>query len=102
MTHPNAKQAWAAILVGVLAYNLSAEDGDLLSEQVDRWLELHPVATRLVIGVLAVHLANVVAPRYDIVALGFVGVRKLWCRIRFVQLRGARRSRHVAGCAPST
>ena len=71
-----AKHAWAAIGLGVLAYNASAEDGDLLSEQVDQWLITHPVLTRAVITLLAIHLANAVAPKYDVISLAFIAVRR--------------------------
>lgn len=77
----NAKQAWAVIAAWVLVYNgIIARDGDLLSEQVDRWLSESPRTrwtARLTILALAAHLANAVSPRLDIISLAFTTFRKI-------------------------
>jgi hypothetical protein len=62
----------------VLGHNITAEDGDTLSEWVDGWLEKHPLLTRAVISVVALHLANALPPRYDLVHLAFVRARCLY------------------------
>ena len=85
----NAKQAWALLATGVLSYEFYCKDGELLSECVDRWLLSRPILTRAVIAALALHLANAVPVRYDIVSLGFLGMR-----------RAKRRWRHPAACWP--
>jgi hypothetical protein len=72
----NAKQAWAALTAGVLAYEILCKDGELLSEGVDEWLKTRPVVTRAVIAALALHLGNALPQRYDIVSLGFLAMRK--------------------------
>lgn len=72
----NAKHAWAAIGIGVLAYNATAKDGELLSEQCDRWLVVHPVATRVIVTMVALHLINAVPSKYDAIHAGFTGIRK--------------------------
>jgi hypothetical protein len=60
-----AKRAWACIGLGVLAYEMAAPPGELLSEGVDGSLSGHPILTRAAIGYLALHLANVIPERYD-------------------------------------
>lgn len=71
-----AKKVWVAIGAGVLAHNLTADDGDTLSEAVDEWLVSRPVLTRAVIALLALHLANAVRAHYDPVHLAFTVARK--------------------------
>lgn len=77
----NAKKAWAVIAAWVIIYNgFIARDGDLLSEQVDTWLNDSPRtrwATRLTILALAAHLANAVSPKLDIISIAFTTVRKV-------------------------
>lgn len=77
----NAKQAWAVIAAWVIIYNgFIARDGDLLSEQVDKWLSDSPRTkwtARLSIVALAAHLANAVSPEMDIISLGFTTFRKI-------------------------
>jgi hypothetical protein len=90
---PRAKHVWVLITAIVLLYNSTAEDGDLLSEQVDRWLVERPLLTRAVIAVFAAHLSNLMTPRYDIVSLGFVVVRKARWRGRNVRSKTAIPSR---------
>lgn len=70
-----APKVWLAIAAIVVAHNVSAADGDTLSEQVDQWIVSHPWLTRGVIAVLALHLANAVSNRADPVHWVFVGVR---------------------------
>ena len=61
----SAERAWVALGVGVLAYELMAEDGELLSHQVDRWLEAHPVLTSAAVTITAAHLLNILPQRLD-------------------------------------
>jgi hypothetical protein len=72
----NAKQAWATLGAGILVYELLCDEGELLSEQCDRWLISHPVTTRVAVVSLALHLINALPPKYDIISLGFLGIRK--------------------------
>jgi hypothetical protein len=64
MMTPAAK-AWLWLAGGVIAYELAAQPGQLLSEQVDRWLVTHPILTRAVIVLVAGHLGNVWPQRCD-------------------------------------
>lgn len=102
LKRPCAKQVWAAIFVSVLIYNSTAEDGDLLSEQVDRWLETHPILTRATIAVLAAHLANLVSPQYDVISFGFMAVRKVGWRQRSARWTVAKGAIAGGACATST
>lgn len=54
----NAKQAWGLLAAGVVIYEVTCDDGELLSEQADRWLVSNPILTRAVIAAVALHLAN--------------------------------------------
>lgn len=60
-----AERAWFALGIGVLAYELMAREGELLSHQVDRWLESHPVLTTAAITVTAAHLLNLLPTKAD-------------------------------------
>lgn len=60
-----AERAWVALGIGVLGYELLAHDGELLSHQVDRWLESHPIITSALVSVTAAHLLNLIPQRFD-------------------------------------
>jgi hypothetical protein len=61
----SAERAWFALAIGVFAYELFAKEGELLSHQVDRWLESHPVITSAVVTMTAAHLLNILPQRAD-------------------------------------
>ena len=65
MSELTAGKAWAGLAVGVLAYEVLAPDGELMSEGVDRALERHPLITTLAIGATALHLLNILPERID-------------------------------------
>jgi hypothetical protein len=56
--------AWVAILLGVLVYELVADD--LLSESSERAVNRFPILGRLAIGAVAGHLACVIPPAVDV------------------------------------
>lgn len=58
-------RAWIILGVGVVAYEVSAAEGELMSEAADRWLEHHPWLVRAAVFLLAAHIANALDPRYD-------------------------------------
>jgi type II secretory pathway component PulF len=60
-----SERAWVALGVGVIAYELLARDGELLSHQVDRWLDRHPIITTAAIAVTSAHLLNFLPQRLD-------------------------------------
>ena len=60
-----AKRAWAAIAIGVTAYELACKDGELLSQGVDKAIDKHPVAVPLAIGITAAHLCNLIPEKID-------------------------------------
>lgn len=61
--------AWLSVAAGVAAYEIAASsrrhDWDLLSEAVDRYRMLYPVATNLTIVYLAAHLLRIIPRRID-------------------------------------
>lgn len=66
-----SERAWLTLGIGVAVYELLARDGELLSHQVDRWLEKHPIITTAVVTVTAAHLLNLLPPRLDPLAVAF-------------------------------
>lgn len=60
-----APRAWSAIATAILAYELSAPEGQLMSEGVDRALEKHKTLTTLAVGTVALHLLNVLPAKAD-------------------------------------
>lgn len=57
--------AWCVLMTGVVIYEAFAPEGQLLSEAMDRAAIRHPLATRIVIAVLALHLAGWIPDKYD-------------------------------------
>lgn len=71
-----ADRAWVTLGAGILGWDLFCNDGDTLSERVDDYLTTHPILTRAVIAVVAVHLANAITPRYDPIHRLFLTARR--------------------------
>ena len=69
--------AWAALAAGVVGYNLSAADGQMLSEQADRWIEKHPVLVRSLVALVAAHVANAAPSRVYPIHLIFTAARRV-------------------------
>lgn len=72
----NAKQKIAQIITDVVLYELAhANDGELLSEEMDRWVVARPVLSRVVIGltgaILTLHLGNFLPDRFDVMSKRF-------------------------------
>lgn len=69
----NAGQKWLQLLLDILGYEF--DEGPLLSEGADTLVDRHPILGRaLIVGasaVITLHLANLIHPRYDIMAQGF-------------------------------
>ena len=60
--------AWAALVIGVVAYDAACPPGHTMSEEVDRWLDTSPVVVWVVLGLVAAHLltlAQLLACRAD-------------------------------------
>lgn len=86
------KQAWAIMAAGILCYELSCDEDELLSRVVDGWLITHPVLTRTVIATVALHLLNAIEP-CDPLTMSFFAIGKVkeWCRSsgkRYLDTRG--------------
>lgn len=60
-----AERAWLGLGAAILAYEIACPQDHLLSQGVDRAIEKHPVATRLAIGITALHLANALPRQLD-------------------------------------
>jgi hypothetical protein len=76
----SATQKWFDIFIDVVTYEAThLDDGELLSEACDRWIERYPTLSRLVIvafgWALTWHLANLTPPQYDVIG------REFWRRL---------------------
>lgn len=69
--------AWAALGLGVITYNALTTEGQMLSQQADRWIERHPVLARAAVSLVAAHVANAVPSKFDPVHWGFEVIRHL-------------------------
>lgn len=58
-------RAWLTLAAGIIVYELSAEDGELLSESADRAMLRHPWIVRAAALMLACHVANITPARVD-------------------------------------
>jgi len=76
MNRINAARAWSALAAAVIAYEVLAPEGQLLSEGVDRALLKYPTLTRIGIALVACHLVNAIPDRYDPLHLIAVHTRK--------------------------
>lgn len=65
-----AGRAWTALAMGIVAYEVACPDGQLMSQGCHRLLETHPILTRAVIGITALHLAGTLPPKLDPFHLG--------------------------------
>lgn len=79
------KQAWAIMAAGIIAYEFSCDEDELLSVVVDGWLLSHPILTRAVIAAVSLHLLNAVPVYADPLAVGFFVTRRAreWYAKRF-------------------
>jgi hypothetical protein len=64
MEHPSNK-AWLTLGVAVAAYDYFAPEGETMSEAVDRAILKHPLITITTVGLVALHLLNVLPPTVD-------------------------------------
>jgi hypothetical protein len=63
MRHGDA--AWVSLACGILAYEIAAPNGELLSEAVDRYRRRHPFITNGLILYVALHLMRGIPARID-------------------------------------
>lgn len=59
--------AWLGLGAGIIAYEIACPKGETLSEGVDHYIENHPLLTFATIGMLSLHLANVLPPELDLI-----------------------------------
>lgn len=72
-----ANRAWLVLAAGVIAYEVAAPPGELLSEAADDWMVSHPWLTRGVAFALAAHICNVTPERWDVIHQLFVLKQRL-------------------------
>lgn len=60
-----ADKGWLTVLGVVVAVEVAAPPGQLLSQGAARYKQYRPVTTALVIGGLAAHLYGIIPKRYD-------------------------------------
>ena len=58
--------AWLTLVTGALCYNLTAPEGELLSEAADRYRTRHCWVIRLLIFATALHLTRTVPRCFDV------------------------------------
>lgn len=58
-------KAWVGVGVSILTYQLTAPEGELMSEAMDRYLAARPWVTRTVVVAIALHLINSLPRRLD-------------------------------------
>jgi len=56
---------WLLLAVAVLYHEIACEDGELLSEEVDRQLVKHPILTVVFGAVTVAHLYNLLPNKID-------------------------------------
>lgn len=61
----SSDRAWIILAVGVVLYDTLADDGQTLSEAVDRYMLRHPWKVRLVAVLVAGHCCNALPVRFD-------------------------------------
>ncbi|MBB3039809.1 DUF7427 family protein [Hoyosella altamirensis] len=57
--------AWRALIAGIVAYEIVAPPGELLTDGMDRWRTAHPVLAVISVWLVAAHLLRVVPPAAD-------------------------------------
>lgn len=60
-----SEKAWAVLVIGIVSYEIAAHEGELLSEQIDRWLDRHRLVTTAAVTITAAHLLNWLPARLD-------------------------------------
>jgi hypothetical protein len=61
----HADYAWAALVAGIVAYEVACPPGQLLSEAVDRYRIRYPIITNGIICYVAMHLLRRWPQRVD-------------------------------------
>lgn len=67
-----ADKAWAGLATYVVAWNLLAPEGEMLSMGLDRYLESHPFLSRFITLGVSLHLLNLIPEKFDMIHLGFL------------------------------
>ena len=60
-----ADKGWLGLLTFIVVYELTCDDGELLSHGASRYRAAHPVLTTSVVVVTAAHLLELIPDRVD-------------------------------------
>lgn len=60
-----ARDAWLILVAHIVLYEIACPLGQTYSEEADRWIEAHPVRTRILVLLVALHLINAIPSRVD-------------------------------------
>lgn len=71
----HSTSAWIVLAALVVIWEIYCPEGELLSEAVDRWIEVHPILARIPVLLVAAHLANFLPDRIDPMHLGFLFIK---------------------------
>jgi hypothetical protein len=74
-----ADRAWIALGLGVVAWDVACDDGEMLSEASARYAKNHPLIAYAVIGSVAAHLVGGIPPWADPIH-GVGAVLRAWKR----------------------
>lgn len=72
----SAGHGWWALIAGIVAWEVTCAEGELLSHGFDRLLERHPVWPRVAVLAVALHLINWLPERFDPFAVAFRFTRR--------------------------
>jgi hypothetical protein len=73
-----ADKAWLVLAAGILAWDIVCEDDEMLTEASRRYAKAHPVVAHAVVASVALHLTDLVRPRWaDPIHIIGLGVRRL-------------------------
>ncbi|GAA1598893.1 hypothetical protein [Nocardia ninae] len=64
--HLTGERALIGLAVAILAYEIAAPEGQLISHAFDRLLERHRTATTFAVVYTAAHILNILPPRVDL------------------------------------
>ncbi len=71
-----AAHKWVTLIIDIIFYEINhTQDGELLSEFCDRWIDRSPIGARMLIlsvgAALTLHLSNALDPNFDPIAKQF-------------------------------
>lgn len=74
-------RAWLLIGAFIVWYDLFCRRGQTLSEEADKWIARHPIAIRVAVLALGLHVGNGVPERFDVLHQVFARLPKTECEV---------------------